>query len=317
MKILFVTNKPNYCHRRFAESVGADFFYVKHPFPDGVPLLSLPINGWFNSRKLPEADVYFAESIMDYFPVYYKNPKGKKILLIAEDTLFQMETMNRWKKGFLIKLFRSADGFIAISDLCKKMLAKYTDKPCRVAYPFPHRNFSDITADLRQKRILFIGRKDPKKGYHKLVKAVKMLREKDPEWSLYLIGECSSDIKKEPGISPEGFVRDMTQYFEKCSFLVHPADFDPCPATVFEAMGAGIIPLITEKVGQADIFRSHGLGKLVMESTEPSAIVEKILSIHGNAALSRKCKSLSKSFSEGKRLKMFQKTFWKLADEIS
>src|SRR3989304_7394991 len=100
MKTLFVTNRPNYCHRRFAETIDAEFYHVKHYFPDGIPLLSLPINGWLNSKSLPKADIYFAESIMDYYPVYYRNLKiSKKIILIAEDTLFKLRNMHKTKKN--------------------------------------------------------------------------------------------------------------------------------------------------------------------------------------------------------------------------
>jgi len=235
MDVLFVTNKPNYCHKKFAESLKARFYYIRHYFPDGVKTLSLPVNGWINSLLLPGADVYFAESIIDYYPIYYKNPQGKKIILIAEDTLFKLDKMSGFKRKFLLKMFNHADGFITISDLCKQMLLKYTKKSCRVAYPFPHENFSDIKADITTKSIMFIGREDLTKGYLKLVEAVRLLRKTDGDWKLYLVGSCGERVNKEPGIIPLGFVKNMKPYLEKSSILVHPADFDPCPATIFEA----------------------------------------------------------------------------------
>ena len=317
METLFVTNQPNYCHRRFAESLKADFYHIKHPFPDGIPLLSLPINGKLNAKALPEADIYFAESIMDYYPIYYRNPQGKKIILLAEDTLFKMEKMSGAKKKFILKLFNSADGFIAISDLCKEMLAKYVDKPCKVAYPFPHTDFSDVRANLRKKNLLFVGRADRTKGYRKLVKAVKILRKEDPEWNLYLIGKCGEDVKKEEGIHTVGVVMDMEPYFENCSILVHPADFDPCPATIFEAMQAGIVPIISDNIGQTKLFRDNGLDNLILESTEPEDIAKKILEVHrkGLKPISQKTKRLVSTFSEPQRISIFRKQFNALVKE--
>src|SRR3989344_4227213 len=208
MKIVFLTNQPNYCHKKFAEAVRSEFYYIKHYIPDGIPLLSLPVNGWLNSFSLPEADVFFSESIMDYYPAYCRNSNTKKIILIAEDTLFKLNGMPKMKRNFILKVFKFADGFIAISDLCKNLLLKYVNKPCRVAYPFPHTDFSHVKADTESKNIIFIGRKDPTKGYHKLVEAVKILRKSDNEWNLYLIGGCSNGIRKEDGFHPLGEIKN-------------------------------------------------------------------------------------------------------------
>jgi len=317
MKILFVTNQPNYCHRKFAESIGAEFYYVKHNFPDGIPLLSLPINGWLNSKSLPKADVYFAESVMDYYPVYYKNPGEKKIILIAEDTLFKLKSMSEMKVNFILKMFKSADGFIAISDLCKNLLLQYMNKPCRVAYPFPHTDFSHVKADTESKNIIFIGRKDPTKGYHKLVEAVKILRKSDNEWNLYLIGNCSDGIKKEGGIHPLGRIKNMDPYMKKCSIMVHPADFDPCPATVFEAMQSGVVPIISNNMGQAKIFKENKLKELILYNTNPKQIAEKTLEIHEKTKkLSKSVKNVVSSYDEKTRIPMFQKEFELLVREI-
>src|SRR3990172_6623249 len=163
MKAVFTTNRPNYCHRRFAESVNARFFYVKHYIPDGIPLLSLPINGFLSSLSLPDADVYFSESIMDYYPVYYKNPEGRKIILLAEDTLYKLPMLPKPKKDFIVRLLKSADGFLAVSDICRHLLLKYVEKPVRIVYPFPHKEFFHVKANINSKNILFIGRNDKSK----------------------------------------------------------------------------------------------------------------------------------------------------------
>jgi glycosyltransferase involved in cell wall biosynthesis len=317
MGTIFVTNRPNYCHRRFAESIKARFFYIKHYFPDGVPVFSLPINGWLNSFSLPESEIYFSESILDYYPVYYKNPKGKKIILIAEDTLFKLKSMQKMKKNFILKIFRSADGFIAISDLCKELLEKYIDKPCRVAYPFPHKDFSHIKADTKSKNIIFIGRKDPTKGYHNLIEAVKLLRKENKEWNLYLVGRCSEGIRKEDGIHPLGEIKNIDPYIKKCSLLVHPAYFDSCPATVFEAMQAGVIPIISNNIGQTKIFRENNLKELILEVNEPNQIAKKMIQIHGKTKImSKKIKKVVFSYNEKKRISLFRKEFNLLVKEI-
>src|SRR3989338_10427932 len=119
MKRVFITNRPNYCHKRFAEVVGCKFYHVKHFLPENIPGLSLIINGKLNSFLLEDADLFFAESIMDYYPVYYRNPKSKKVILLAEDTLWKIDDMSKLKRNYILKLFRSCDGFVAISESMK------------------------------------------------------------------------------------------------------------------------------------------------------------------------------------------------------
>src|SRR3989338_4082719 len=317
VETLFVTNRPNYCHKRFAEAVKARFFYVKHPIPDGIPGLSLVLNGFVNSRSLPDSDVFFSESLMDFYPVYYKNPRGKKIVLIAEDTLFKLEKMQQFKKGYILRMLERADGFIAISGLCKKLLMKYTDKPAKIVYPFPHKEFFHVKSNIDSKNILFIGRGDKTKGFPELVKAVKILREKDPEWKFYLIGGCSDSVASEDGIVPLGLVNRMEPYFARCSLHVHPSIFDLCPATVFETMNSGMIPIISKNVGQEEIFREEKLEKLILDSISPERIAAKILEVHSmdKKVLSRKSKKLSMKFREKDRLKMFKKEFKKLLND--
>jgi len=321
MKVLFVTSQPNYCHKRFAESIGAEFYTIKHLFPKGIPALSLPINGLLN-RSLPAADVYFAESIMDYYPIYYKKPKGKKILLLAEDTLTKLDSMQDFKKKYLLGMFRSCDGFLAISASYKKLVnTMFPGKPVEVVYPFPHKEFFHVKSRRNGHNVLFIGRDDTTKGFLQLVDAIKILREKDKRWNLYLIGGCSKSVKTEEGIHPLGYVKEMEPYLEKCSYFVHPAgrhsDYTTV-ATMFEAMNAGIIPVTSGGMGQAEIFRKNDLEKLILKDNRPETIAKKLeqLSKSNTASLSKKTRNLSKQFREKERLKIFRKSFERLTSKM-
>ncbi len=318
MKCVFVTNRPNYCHRRFAEYVECRFYYIKHFLPENIPTISLPLNGVLNSLCLKNSDVFFSESIMDYYPVYYKHSEHKKIVLIAEDTIFKLGLMPDYKKRYILKLFNSVDGFIAISDLCKKILLRYVDKPIKVAYPFPHKEFFRVKVPLDTKNILFVGRNDITKGFIELVKAVKILRKRGLDWNLYLVGDCSNSVSKGDGIHPLGFVKNIESIMKTCTYFVHPAYFDPCPATVFEAMTAGLITIISNNIGQTKIFKDKDLGGLILDNNKPETIANKLeeLSKKNNTILSSKLRNISKEFREPKRLEMFKNQFEKLLSEI-
>lgn len=322
MTRVFVTNRPNYCHKRFAETVGCEFFHVKHFVPDGMPVFSLPVNGMLNAFYLKNtAEVFFAESIMDYYPIYYKRPKGKKIILVAEDTLTKLDKMNIIKKNYILKLFNSCDGFLAISESFKRLLLRYFKKPVRVVYPFPHKEFFHVKATTNSKNVLFIGRDDKTKGFLELVEAIKLLRTETPNWNLYLIGECSKSVKPEEGIHPLGYVKNMEPYMKNCTYFVHPAEAHAdytTVATVFETMNAGIITIISSGLGQAEIFHESRLDNLILPNNKPETIAKKLeeLSRKNNRKLSFKLRNISKNFREKKRLKIFRKEFEILLSSI-
>ena len=157
-----------------------------------------------------------------------------------------------------------------------------------------------------------------------MVKAVKLLNKEKRKFNLYLVGRCESTVKENyKWLYKEGFVKpkSLKSYFKKCSIYVHPADFDPCPVSVFEAMSAGMIPIITKNVGQYDIFVENGLNELVLEDNSPEAIAKKILDIYKKPKfwkrkISLKCKKIARNYRKEKQAKLFKKKFYKLLNAI-
>ena len=102
---------------------------------------------------------------------------------------------------------------------------------------------------------------------------------------------------------------------------VHPADFDSCPVTVFESMSSGLIPVITENVGEADILKENGMNCLVLENNEPEMVAEKIIEIREHDEnwkknVSLKCKEISSNYNEETQSKEFKKVFEELVDQL-
>jgi glycosyltransferase involved in cell wall biosynthesis len=160
------------------------------------------------------------------------------------------------------------------------------------------------------------------KRFDLLVDAVKILNDKGYEYNLYLVGSCVSKIDVDyPWLKKEGFQEDLNKYFKHCSLYVHPADFDSCPVTVFEAMSSGLIPIITNNVGESDILNEFGLECLILKNNEPEMIAEKILQIDNQNKkwkdnVSLKCKEISSKYNQETQSKLFKDVFYKLLDEI-
>ena len=102
---------------------------------------------------------------------------------------------------------------------------------------------------------------------------------------------------------------------------IHPADFDSCPVTVFEAMSSGLIPIITKNVGEADILTHEALECLVLDNNQPEIIAEKIVEIGNHDKkwkknISLHCKEISSNYNKETQTKEFKRVFHKLIKKI-
>ncbi|MCK4300906.1 MAG: glycosyltransferase family 4 protein, partial [Planctomycetes bacterium] len=162
------------------------------------------------------------------------------------------------------------------------------------------------------KEILFIGNDAEEKGFGRLVKAMKYL----PDFELSLVGTCAKKIRtKEPNVRVAGKVPSLDPYLEKCLIYAHPADFDPCPSVIWEAMYAGLIPVISEGVGQSEVFKGS-LAKLVVAKTDPKHIADKIREVSelGNKKqIISSCKKLANDYTKPKSIARFKRAFAKLS----
>lgn len=323
MKIAFVYHQhdPHPSHAFFARTIGADFFSYN---PRDLPPYITPVSSAFRWRHLLNYDIIFMESA-GCLPMisWLKKFKPEKIVIaIAMDPLYHpvFNGMTNLKRRYLLKMLKHVDGFIAVSHMTEDLVHRCIDRPVRVVYP-PIFNLPKAKSNLRNNNLLFIGHDRKTKGYDRLVMALPLIMNKFRNTRLYLIGTCCNDFtQKIEGLSIEGRVPDLDPYFKKCTFYVHPSDFDPCPVSVFDAMYAGMIPVLTRGVGQHELLLD-GLDELVLESNDPSAISEKMLylfrkPLSWRKRISLKCQKIAKQATFKKTETLFPKEFFSLVDEI-
>lgn len=295
---------PHYAHLTWAKSVCTRVVET----PMGI--------GFFNQNKLQGSNLLFLESLYSApFAKRYKkkNPSCKVICIIA-DTSFWSQRLGTLRKMFYKRYLGSVDGFIAVSDKIKKDIQNYVDRPAVVVRPFLVNKFRPRKHGFN-KKILFIGNEVEEKGYDHLIKSMDYL----PDFELFLVGDCYKKIRtKKANVHVGGRVPGLKPCFEKCSIYAHPADFDPCPSAVWEAMYAGLIPIISEGVGQSELFKG-GLKRLVLTSNDPKRIADKITEIYalgGKKRLIEKCERLSNEYTKEKSIKRFKKSFSQLLREL-
>jgi glycosyltransferase involved in cell wall biosynthesis len=318
--ILFTHQGPHKVHGKFAENITQNWYRYGDNYPEIVKNL---IKSVFNRSTYDIILVEGGQGLPHAVLKKIKNPKTKIILLYADTLLYDLPNNNPIKKLTVKFLLSYVDGFIAISPLNKRIASGYyPDKPIVYVYPYGSNNRFQIECDLDSKNLLFIGNNEMCKRFDLLVDAIKILNEKGYEYDLYLVGSCVDKIGADfPWLHKEGIQENLDKYFKRCSMYVHPADFDSCPVTVFESMSSGLIPILTENVGEADILRDNGLNCLVLEDNKPEIIAEKILEIEGKDMewkknVSLKCKDISSNYNEETQSKEFKRVFEELIDQL-
>ncbi|MBZ2166568.1 glycosyltransferase [Methanobacterium spitsbergense] len=319
-KILFTHQGPHKVHGVFAETITENWYRYGDKHSEIIKNL---IKSVFDRSRydiiLVEGGLGLPHSVLKKI----KNHETKIILLNADTLLFDLPKMNPLKKMVVKFLLSYVDGFIAISPLNKKIaLNNYPDKPISFVYPYGSNNSFQINCDLNSNNLLFIGNQESCKRFDLLVDAVEILNKRGNAFNLYLVGSCIDSITTDfPWLHKEGFQKNLDKYFKKCSLYVHPADFDSCPVTVFETMSSGMIPIITENVGEADILTDNRLEYLVLKDNNPKTIADKILEIHNldekeKANISIKCKEISSKYNAETQSKEFEKAFQEVVNQL-
>lgn len=278
--------------------------------------------GRFDVNQIPDSDFLIIESLYSLpFAKRYKQKYPRcKIISIIADTSFWGERHNLRRMLFYRLYLRWVDGFIAVSEKIRNDAKRYTRAPVVVVRPFIANKISVVRKKLNRS-VLFIGNATEEKGFRHAIEALKRL----PQFDLYLVGTCDKKIDMAvvanyKNIHVEGAVPSLKKYFASCTYYLHPADFDPSPVTVWEAMYAGLIPIISKNVGQSELF-DEKLRMLLLEDTRPETIAAKLaeldkLPFKEKKALMRACSCLASKYTKEKNVPKFKTTFIKLLKAI-
>lgn len=295
---------PHPAHLTWAKSIGSRVVET----PMGI--------GFFNLNKLKGSDILLLESLYcaPFARQYKKKNPDSKIICIIADTSFWSERLGILRKMFYWRYLPIVDGFVAVSNRIKRDIQNHVNRPVAVVRPFLVNKFRRRKRDFN-KKILFIGNEAKEKGYSHLINSMNYL----PDFELFLVGDCYKKIRtKKANIHVEGRAPSLKPYFEKCSIYAHPADFDPCPSAVWEAMYAGLIPIISKGVGQSELFKGS-LKRLVLTKNDSKQIADKITEIHNlddKKGLIEECRKLSNEYTKEKSIKRFKKSFLQLLGKL-
>jgi glycosyltransferase involved in cell wall biosynthesis len=328
--ILFIYFLPHPAHKYFANSIGAEpWYYYKYFNHRLVPRLC---KSFLNGLLLPRRDVYFCEGGAPLAPaVVRKILSGGTIIGLFADCTYMEKTRNIFGKlTWLIEWIHKIeshfiDGAIAVSLLAKQGAEDYMNIPIRICYPFiqddRYTEFTQLQPDLNSNYILSIGNMEPYKGMDILLEAFKLVRKEIHDAELHLLGiDYPEEWNTIPGVSIEGYVKDLLPYMSRASLFVQSARTDSFPVATLESLYAGIPTIVTEGTGTREVVEHLGKQFVVKTDTEDvaKAIINYLrLPISTRRKLSITAKSISKKFNRQEMCDLFKREFTLLLNDIS
>lgn len=333
-KILFIYDgKPHYCHKRFADTIGADFFDTK-------------INEIGNKKaivrflkKVPrDYDIYITEGIYSYGIIAKKLKiiNGKVINLFSDPRLHQIvdEKMFDFKKNKVVKypffkkiiakyLINSLDGAVCGGKLETALFEKVAKKiPVKTIYPFipqGRRKLANLKRKFQKDKVfLFIGYGPDyyQKGVDIMIDAFTKL---DCCLDLHIIGNWKKFEKEYKNIKFLGKMQNFIDELKKSSFGIHLGQSEAFGVSILEMMLSGLPVIISNKTGAKEAVEK--VDKKLIINLDEENVVEKIKNISKIQKkewekLSIKSRKTAIEFTEDKMLKFFKKQFRELLNEI-
>ena len=250
----------------------------------------------------------------------YKNANpGCKVVQIIADTTFLPVKLWLARRLYYWLYMGCVDAFIVQSQRIRSDALIYgIRKPIYVLRSSIANKCEPKRNKMYNNNMLFVGNSVREKGSIEAANAMRYLygdKTGKGRFELFLVGSCCDNIHPErsSNIVAYGKVSSLKEYFDKCTYYLHPSDFDPCPSSVWEAMYAGLLPIITQDVGQSELFDGE-LSVLVLDSNEPKVIADKVreidaLSKNKKHRLQRLCMKLVSNYTKEKSLREFKKVF--------
>ncbi|PAB56358.1 glycosyltransferase family 4 protein [Anaeromicrobium sediminis] len=166
-----------------------------------------------------------------------------------------------------------------------------------------------------RKVIAYIGRLSKKKGTHILLKAMKEVMETHPDTALLFVGskwygknETDDYIKKLQTFSKTlngpviftGFLtpKEIPKYYNMGDIFVCASQWqEPLARVHYEAMGAGLPIITTDRGGNAEVMEENINGLLLKEYNNPQAMAEKIIYLLENEDAALRMGKMGRKFA--------------------
>lgn len=241
--------------------------------------------------------------------MFFKIARFFRKPIIIHFHAFSVETTLSGKQNYIYDyIFKNSDKVVVLSNQWKEWVLNIIkmDKNKLVVIPNP---CPTVTFDKvhKQKRILYAGTLNERKGYADLIRAFAKVAKKNPDWKLVFAGngeiEKGRSIAKKLGIISQidflGWVKgdEKDQQFRMASIFCLPSYAEGFPMAVLDAWAYGI-PVITTPVGGIPDVAISGGNMLLFNPGNISELANHLSELMVNDKLQNKLALASKDFSE-------------------
>ncbi len=264
------------------------------------------------------------------FTEHFENPSH---LVLENKTLY-----GTFSKFVHKRLINHIDSYIAISDSVKNMLVEKEGVPERKiskiynGVPISYQKITNRATDNGKKKILFCaGRLSMEKGYHHVIKSLKILTEKKLGYDLNLIisgiGKEEKTLKTLANslglidkVKFTGFISDIYNMLEKVDIFIQPSLTEGLGIAILEAMSMGIPVIASDCGGIKEILKDGINGFLVPPGAEKliaEKVVELLLDNNKFDSISKEAvKTVKENFSLTKMINQTEKCYIKLLTNV-
>ncbi len=231
-----------------------------------------------------DCEVAFLEGLPTKLVGASKNKQSKKIAWVHTDLINAMDADNLFNsEAKRIRCYKKFDKIICVSESVRKSFVKRFGNFENVEVKY---NLIDDEA-IREKakkriesptnmRIVSVGRLEKEKGYDRLLKIAKGLKDEGFAFELLIVGEGSERINleqymKENGLKETvrlpGFTDNPYPYMQSADFLVFPSRIEGMSTVVTEAIILGKPVVVSNCSGMHEILGDSRYG-VIADNTE-------------------------------------------------
>ena len=156
----------------------------------------------------------------------------------------------------------------------------------------------DKCAEIGRNSILFVGRMDPRKGLHRLLRAFTVVKREMPDALLFIVGSGPARAKYERMAVDYGVgdsvifkgvvaISQLPEYFRSATVYTSPAEGgESFGLVLIEAMASGV-PVVASSIAGYDEVIENGRNGILLDTDDPAAYAESLLNVLQSAKLRR------------------------------
>lgn len=224
---------------------------------------------FYYAKNMPKRELYIvgAPSTILALKIKRKIFKHKFIVIhFVKNDFYNRNNHKMLKRKFLDWLAKEVNGAIVPGEMIKNEIKEKFNFPIEISYHFTKdKKIFNLKPNINSKNIISIGIQPKlRKGTDIFINIAKNYKSKNKNNKFYLLGDTNllskkyqKEIKNCENIITPGFIsyNEMLNFIQKSKYFILPGRYDAGPIVLTEIMAAGLIPIVSNKLGGQDLVK--------------------------------------------------------------